>query len=75
MQAWTKDMLIDPVYVQTNIHPNWRALVLSSISMVRADIRRGSRYSAEYRNIIKGYQRDALAKRRKLAAARAAQIP
>ena len=69
--AWTKGMLTDPVYHKTNIHPNWRALHLSSMMQVRQMIRDG-RYVAEGTRILRGYQRDALATRRKLAAARAA---
>lgn len=70
MQAWTRGMLIDPIFSKTNTHPNWRALYLSSMMQVRQMIRDG-RYVAEGRRILKGYQRDALAVRRKLAAARA----
>ncbi len=69
--AWTNGMLMDPIYVRTNIHPNWRALCLSSMMQVRQMIRDG-RYVEEGRRILRGYQRDALATRRKLAAARAA---
>lgn len=71
MKAWTNDMLIDPIYLATNVHPNWRALTLSSIKMVRQTMRDGS-WKAGCAAIIKGYQLDAARTRRKLAAARAA---
>lgn len=69
MKAWTKDMLIDPIYLRTNTHPNWRILMLSSMKQVRMMIRDG-RYISEGRRILRGYQRDALATRRRLSAAR-----
>jgi len=71
MQAWTKDMLIDPAYKATNIHPNWRALYLSSCKMVRQFIR-DKRHAGDGKTVLRGYQRDMLATRRQLAAYRAA---
>ncbi len=66
---WTKNKPIDPIYVATNIHPNWRALSLSHIRQVRS-MRREGRYAVDCDNIIRAARLDMLAKRRRLAQAR-----